>query len=69
MDAKQYHSAITLSTAAALKNPQISLPEIIGVLEMTKLNVERSAYQQAQAAQEPIISRINVMPSFPPEPK
>ena len=47
MNAKQYHAAIDLSTAAALKSGKISLPEILGILQLAGINAERAAYRHA----------------------
>lgn len=44
MDAKKYHAAVTLATQSASK-AGVTLPELIGVLEMVKLDLERSAYE------------------------
>ncbi len=52
MTAKQYDAAIKLSTMTALKSGDISLPEIIGILELAKINAERMAYQAAMDHQQ-----------------
>lgn len=46
MNAKRYHAAIMLSTQAAMQSGQVSLPEVIGILEIAKLNAERQAYER-----------------------
>ena len=46
MTAQQYTTALRVSTEAAMKGG-LSLPEIIGMLELAKINVERMAYQHA----------------------
>ena len=64
MDAKKYMAALSLSTMAALKSGQISLPEIIGCLELTKLNTERTAFQHAmqQHGDKAQIIAASIMP-------
>lgn len=64
MNAKQFHAAIDLSTAAALKSGKISLPEIVGILHMAALNAERTAYQHAmqQMANEAVETTKLVLP-------
>ena len=59
-------SAIRLSTEAAIRGGKISLPEIIGCLELAKINVDRQAYlaSQNQPPAEP--SRIIVPPPVAP---
>lgn len=47
MNGKQYSAALQLSTEAALKSKDISLPEIIGELHLAIIQVERLAYQHA----------------------
>lgn len=49
MNGKQYSAALQLSTEAALKSKDISLPEIIGELHLAIIQVERLAYQHAVA--------------------
>lgn len=49
MNARQYDAALQLSTEAALKGGQISLPEIIGSLHLVIIQTERIAYQHAIA--------------------
>ncbi len=65
MTAQQYDSAIKLSTMTAMKSGGISLPEIIGILELAKINAERMAYaaamdhQKATAPEAPNIIPVN----------
>lgn len=69
MDAKQYGAAIKLSTVAAMKDG-LTLPEIIGTLELAKINIERMAYeravkhaqQQSPDMKSPDIISINRLP-------
>ena len=65
MTAKQYHSAIMLSTQAVMQGGQASLPEIIGILEMAKINAERQAYERHKEQNSITIARPP-MPMFMP---
>jgi hypothetical protein len=58
MDAKQYNAAIKLSTVAAIK-AGVSLPEIIGTLELAKINTERMAFTQAMKQQNGNIQAVH----------
>ena len=62
--------SLSVTVMAALKSKDISLPEIIGCLEMTKINAERQAFQHAQihSAQQAMskIVPANIMPNLPP---
>lgn len=68
MNAKQYHQALNVSTAAALKSGQITLPEIIGLLHMTAINVERQAFTHAMKAEQNGVNIIasSILPGPPP---
>lgn len=46
MTAQQYNTALRVSTEAAMKGG-LSLPEIIGLLELAKINAGRLVYQHA----------------------
>lgn len=67
MNANEYAGAIKLSTLAAMKSG-LTLPEIIGTLELAKINVERMAYQRAMSAPPPLpeIVPASVLPPNPP---
>jgi hypothetical protein len=49
MNAKQYEAALRVSTEAALRSGEISLPEILGHLQLAAINAERACYQHAVA--------------------
>lgn len=68
MNAKKLHTAISVSVAAALKSKEISLPEIIGILEMTKINVERQAFTHAMNhdQEQTRIVTAGIVPPLPP---
>lgn len=61
MTAQQYNTALRVSTAAAMKGG-LSLPEIVGMLELAKINVERMAYQHAMNQVGKNIVRVATMP-------
>ncbi len=61
MTAQQYNTALRVSTEAAMKGG-LSLPEIIGMLELAKINVERMAYQHAMNQVSSNIVRVNANP-------
>lgn len=58
MTSQQYNTALRVSTQAAMQ-AGLSLPEIIGNLELAKINVERMAYQHAmaQVGKPPVIMK------------
>lgn len=61
MTDQQYNTALRVSTEAAMKGG-LSLPEIIGMLELAKINVERMAYQHAMNQVDKNIVRVAAMP-------
>ena len=62
MTAQQYNTALRVSTEAAMKG-NLSLPEIIGLLELAKINAERMAYQHAvNQVDHKNIVRVAAMP-------
>ena len=66
MTTQNYMAAIRTSTIAAL-NSGLSLPEIIGCLELAKLNTERMAYERAcqAGAQQSGIIAASILPPNP----
>lgn len=48
MNAKQYLAGLQLATDAALRGNQMSLPEIMGCLNLMAIQVERKAFTHAQ---------------------
>lgn len=67
MNAKEYSTAIRLSTIAAMKSG-LTLPEIIGTLELAKINTERMAYERAMK-QPPALPEIVPASILPPNPE
>ena len=52
-----------------MKSGECSLPEILGCLELTKINAERQAFTHAQTeagAQKPRILKSTTLPPKPP---
>jgi len=66
MNANQYMSAIRISTEAAIRGGRVSLPEIIGCLELAKINVDRQAFQASQNQPPAEKPRIIVPPPVAP---
>lgn len=58
-------TALRVSTAAAMKSGQCSLPEILGCLEMTKINAERLAFEHAKKESGLIQKAFTTPPAFP----
>lgn len=63
MNAKQLDAAIKLSVSTALSSGKCSLPEIIGTLELAKINAERLAYNNYLAHQKEQASSIVPIPN------
>lgn len=57
MTSQQFNSALRVSVSAAMK-AGLSLPDIIGNLELAKINVERLAYQHALAQLPANLARV-----------
>lgn len=69
MNAKQFNDLIGNNVEAALNSNEISLPEIVGILEIAKINAERLAYNTMlmhQANEQP---RILPSSTLPPPPR
>lgn len=67
MTAQKFHAAIMLSTRAALQSGQVSLPEIVGILEIAKINAERQAYERHKDSQsQPAAPKILPVRPLPP---
>lgn len=59
MTGPEYMHAVRLSTMAAIKGG-VSLPEMVGVLEIAKQNVMRNAEKMAEDKEQSGIKRPNI---------